>query len=216
MLRSLLAEVDPRWLDHGGAPLDAALARQARDSVLGRRLLGAWLAAGPAAALFAPDPSRDAGAIAMRWTRPRVAALCRDLGVLAHAPPIRGEVRREPVRRLKAALGTSYLLALDQSVWDGRLPPEPQQEATEAFRAALEAAIAADDPTALLELFDRQGRAELHAWATRRDPALADWCRLLHPPGAAGEARARLPEKPVLRVYTHHETRGTGAHTDAR
>ena len=46
--------------------------------------------------------------------------LSRDLGALAFAPAIRAEVRREPVRQLKRALGNSYLLALDKQVWDGR------------------------------------------------------------------------------------------------
>ncbi len=206
-LRALLAEVDAGWLDDAGTPLDPALVARARDSALGRRLLAAWLAEGPALALLAPDPSRDPDAVRGRWRRTRVDALCRDLGILAHAPPIRAEVRREPVRRLKATLGNSYLLALDQSVWDGRLPPDRLEQATAGFRTALDAAIAANDPAPLHDVFDRQGRAELQAWARRRDPALADWCRLLHPPGAADEALARLPEKPVLRVYTHHETR---------
>ena len=206
-LRALLAEVDPAWLDGAGPPLDPGLAARARDSALGRRLLAAWLAGGPASALLGPDPAREPDSVRSRWRRARVDALCRDLGILAHAPPIRAEVRREPVRRLKAALGNSYLLALDQSVWDGKLPPDRLQEAGVDFRAALDAAMAGDDPAPLHAVFDRQGRAELQAWARRRDPALADWCRLLHPPGAADETRARLPEKPVLRVYTHHETR---------
>lgn len=206
-LRALLAEVDAGWLEDAGAPLDPALLAHARDSALGRRMLASWLASGPANALLAPDPSRDPDTVRGRWRRERVGALCRDLGVLAHAPAIRAEVRREPVRRLKAALGNSYLLALDQSVWDGKLPPDRLQEANAGFRAALDAALAASDAEPLYAAFDLQGRAELQAWARRRDPALADWCRLLHPPGTVDETRARLPEKPVLRVYTHHETR---------
>lgn len=206
-LRALLAEVDPGWLDDAGVAMDPSLVEQARDSALGRRMLAGWLAAGPAISLLGPDPSRDPDAVRSRWRRTRVEALCRDLGILAHAPAIRAEVRREPVRRLKAALGNSYLLALDQSVWDGKLPPDRLQEANTDFRGALDAALAANDVEPLYVAFDRQGRAELQAWARRRDPALADWCRLLHPPGAVDETRARLPEKPVLRVYTHHEAR---------
>ena len=208
-LRALLAEVDPGWLEDAGGPLDPSLATQARDSALGRRMLAAWLASGPAGSLLAPDPSRDPNAVRSRWQRSRLGALCRDLGILAHAPAIRAEVRREPVRRLKAALGSSYLLALDQSVWDGKLPPDRLQEANNGFRVALEAALAGNEVEPLYVAFDQQGRAELEAWARRRDPALADWCRLLHPPGAVDGHRARLPEKPVLRVYTHHETRAT-------
>lgn len=204
-LRALLAEVDPGWLEDAGAPLDAELAARARDSELGRRLLASWLAEGPAASLLAPDPARAPVDLRTRWPRPRLDALCRDLGLLAHAPPIRAEVRREPVRRLKAALGHSYMLALDPTVWDGRLPPARLQLLADDFGAALAATLARDDPAPLYALFDRQGRAELEAWARRRDPALADWCALLHPP--ADERPAHLPEKPVLRVYTHHEAR---------
>lgn len=204
-LRALLSEVDPGWLDDAGAALDEGLARRARDSALGRRLLAAWLAAGPAAALLAPDPVRAPAATRERWPRARVAALCRDLGILAHAPSIRAEVRREPVRRLKAALGNSYMLALDRTVWDGRLPPDRLRAIADDFSAALAATLSADDPAPLYELFGRQGRAELRAWARRRDPALADWCTLLHPPEDG--VPTHLPEKPVLRVHAHHEAR---------
>lgn len=206
-LRALLAEVDPAWLEQEGVALDADLAGQARDSTLGRRLLGAWIASGPGSALLAPDPSRGPDAVRSRWRRSRMEALCRDLGILAHAPVIRAEVRREPVRRLKAALGNSYLLALDQSVWDGRLPPDRLRPLADGFRNALETTLAGDDAAPLYACLDRQGRGELDAWAQRRDPALADWCRLLHPPAAAADALAHLPEKPVLRVYTHHDAR---------
>ncbi|MGY1458058.1 MULTISPECIES: hypothetical protein [unclassified Luteimonas] len=204
-LRALLAEVDPGWLEDAGAPLDAALVARARDSALGRRLLASRLAEGPAASLLAPDPARAPGDIRKRWPRPRLDALCRDLGLLAHAPPIRAEVRREPVRRLKTALGHSYMLALDRTVWEGTLPPARLQALGADFSAALAATMADDDPAPLFALFDLQGRAELGAWARRRDPALADWCDLLHPP--ADERPVHLPEKPVLRVYTHHEAR---------
>lgn len=204
-LRALLSDVDPGWLDGAGARLDADLAARARDSALGRRLLAGWLAAGPAAALLAPDPVRAPAATRERWPRARVGALCRDLGILAHAPPIRAEIRREPVRRLKAALGNSYMLALDRTVWEGRLPPERLRALADDFSAALAATLSADDPAPLYALFDRQGRAELRAWARRRDPALADWCTLLHPP--EDELPTHLPEKPVLRVHAHHEAR---------
>lgn len=205
-LRALLADVDPGWLGDAGTPLDAALAARARDSALGRRLLAAWLAEGPAAALLAPDPVREPDAVRHRWPRVRLDALCRDLGILAHAPPIRAEIRREPVRRLKAALGNSYMLALDRSVWDGTLPPEERKRIDADFRDALGATMDGGTPAPLFALFDRQGRAELRAWALRRDPPLADWCALQQPPGAA-EPTAWLPEKPVLRVHAHHAAR---------
>jgi hypothetical protein len=200
-LAVLLAEVDPGWLG-GDALLGADLAARARESALGRRMLASWLAAGPAAALLGPDPARDAGSVMARWPRTRIAALCRDVGVLAYAPAIRAEVGREPVRRLKAALGSSYLLALDRSVWDGVVDGGTAAR----LGAALSPALTAPEPAAALyALFDQQGRAEVVAWARRRDPPLADWCTLLHPPGDT--PAAHLPEKPVLRVYTHHEAR---------
>lgn len=204
-LRALLADVDAGWFDDAGTTLDSGLATQARGSALGRRMLAAWLATGPAAALLAPDPVRLPAGIRERWPRARLDALCRDLGILAHAPPIRAETRRDPVRRLKAALGNSYLLALDRSVWEGGLPPDRRQAIDRDFGAALAATVAGDDPAPLFAIFDRQGRAELRAWARRRDPALADWCALLHPP--AVDLPSHLPEKPVLRVHAHHEAR---------
>ena len=193
-LRALLSEVDPGWLEHAGTPLDPALAARAGNSALGRRLIGAWLAEGPASSLLAPDPVRDPGAIRRRWARPRLDALCRDIGILAHAPPIRAEVRREPVRRLRAAQAAIRAL-----------PPDRQRALIADFDQALAAAMASDDAAPLFAIFDRQGRSELRAWARRRDPPLADWCRLLHPPD--DDLPAHLPEKPVLRVYTHHESR---------
>ena len=39
----------------------------------------------------------------------------------------------------------------------------------------------------------------------RREPALAEWARLLDPPCAL--PAAPLPDKPALIVYTHHQTR---------
>lgn len=208
-LKALLAEVDQGWLEDTRGPLDPALAAQARDSAIGRRLLASWLAGGPASSLLAPDPVRSPEATRARWTRTRLQALCRDLGILAHAPAIRAEVRREPVRRLKADLGNSYLLALDRSVWEGQLPAGTLRAVGDGFRDALGAALSAGDASPLFALCDRQGRAELRAWARRRDPALADWCGLLHPPET--DIPTWLPEKPVLRVHAHHESRADEA-----
>ncbi len=208
-LQALLAEVDHDWhaAPGGEATCDAALLAQARESALGRRLLARELAAGPGAALLAPAPGRDAGAVARRWPRASLSALSRDLGVLAFAPAIRAEIRREPVRRMKAALGSSYLLALDQGVWNGRATAEVQL----ALQAHLARALLSETAPAeaLFAMFEGQGRAELAAWARQRDPALADWVALLHPRHA--QAPAHLPEKPVLRVVTHHESRVAGA-----
>lgn len=195
----MLAEVDPGWWN-GGA--DPALLRQARDSTIGRRLLAGWLAEDVGAALLAPGPGRDPGALAENWPRARLQPLLRDAGILAHAPAIRAEVRREPVRRLKQVLGNSYLLALDRSVWDGKL----DAEVVAAMSARLADALAAASPESALHiLFERQGRAELRAWARHRDPPLADWVALTHP--REDPATAHLPERALLRVYTHHESR---------
>jgi len=197
-MQALLAEVDPSWFGE----LDPALLPPARGSRLGRRMLGRWLAAGPAAALLAPSPDEGAIATTVRWSRAGLSALVRDLGALAYAPAIRAEVRREPVRRLKQALGNSYLLALDNTVWNGRVDPAVGQR----LSAGLETALAAHESEALFAALDRQGRAELDEWARGSEPALAEWARLQQPQEAPLDP-AHLPEKPILRVYAHHQAR---------
>ncbi len=202
-LQALLADVHPCWWQGGdGAAPPPALLQRAHASHAGRRLLASWLPE-DAGALLTPAPGRDPGSIATKWPREVLAPLVRDVGILACAPAIRAEVGREPVRRLKTVLGSSYLLALDRTVWDGQLEPE----AAALLRGELAAALAAgEDRDAQLEaLFARRGRAELRAWAVRRDPALAAWIAVLHArePGTP----AHLPEKAILRVYTHHEAR---------
>lgn len=207
-LQMLLADVDPAWHGYGADAPDADLRARAAGSALGRRLLARALADGPAVRLLAPSPdAASARALMRRWNRRRLAALQRDLGTLAYAPAIRAEIGREPVRRLKAALGNGYLLALDRSVWDGK--------ADGAVQAQLAAALAdvlgrpgALEP-ALFPLLDLQGRAELQAWAAQRDPAFAEWARLLDPP--MDLPPAHLPEKPVLVVHTHHQSRAVAA-----
>ncbi|WP_394002216.1 hypothetical protein ACF3M1_15725 [Luteimonas sp. WGS1318] len=207
-LQILLAEVDPAWHGRGADAPDADLRARAAGSALGRRLLARALADGPAVRLLAPSPDAASTRTLMRrWNRRRLAALQRDLGTLAYAPAIRAEIGREPVRRLKAALGNGYLLALDRSVWDGK--------ADGAVQAQLAAALAdvlgrpGELEAALFPLLDLQGRAELQAWAAQRDPALAEWARLLDPP--ADLPPAHLPEKPVLVVHTHHQSRAVAA-----
>ncbi|MCD9048041.1 hypothetical protein [Luteimonas sp. MHLX1A] len=208
-LQALLAEVEPDWFRDGGEPLPADLLRRARGSRLGRRLLARGLITdGLVDALLAPRPGHDPATLAMRWPKARIARLTRDLGVLAHAPAIRGEVRREPVRRLKRALGNSYLLALDPSVWDARLPAAAVRELATGMEQAL-AGGQGDDDTPVLDLFARQGRQELRAWAAHRDPALGEWVALLHPREPA--TPTYLPERPVLLLCTHHETRAARA-----
>src|SRR5690554_5982680 len=121
-LQALLAEVDPSWYARAGEPLDPRLLARARRSRLGRRLLARTLLdAGAAGALLAPRPGAPTPTTLTRWPRAKLARLVRDLGVLAYAPVIRAEVRREPVRRLKRALGGSYLLPLDPTVWDAKV-----------------------------------------------------------------------------------------------
>lgn len=198
-LQTLLAEVDPSWYDG----LEPELLSRARDSHLGRRLLARWLASGAASTLLAPAPGAGPLDVVARWPRAGVAALARDLGALAYAPAIRAEVRREPVRRLKQALGNSYLLALDNTVWNGRVDPAIARRLV----AELDRALASEDDTHLYALLDRQGRAELNEWADGHERALSEWARLLQPSDAALDP-AYLPEKPFLRVYAHHQSRG--------
>jgi len=201
-LQALLAEVDPSWYD----TLEPELLSRAQDSRLGRRLLARWLAAGAASQLLAPAPGGGANDVVARWPRASVEALTRDLGALAFAPAIRAEVRREPVRRLKQALGNGYLLALDNTVWNGRVDPAVGKRLAGALHQALADDAAGEDDTSLHALLDRQGRAELNEWASNNERALAEWARLQQPSDAVFET-AHLPEKPLLRVYSHHQSR---------
>lgn len=215
-LQALLAEVDPGWYvaDAGDDAPEAGLLARAQASALGQRLLARWLAADAAPALLAPAPrqgrsGKDHSATIAQWPRATLEALVRDVGVLAYAPAIRAEIRREPVRRLKRALGNSYLLALDQTVWDGKLDRTLVARLSTEFGEALAADHRHDHEQPLYAMFDAQGRGELRAWASIRNPALADWTALLHP--RETPRPAHLPEKPMLRIYTHHETRARTA-----
>ncbi|PBJ84394.1 hypothetical protein CMZ84_08265 [Lysobacteraceae bacterium NML93-0399] len=199
-LQAVLAGVDPRWHAAGASALDETLGRRAVDSRLGRRMLAGALAQGPAAQLLAPAPQGPAALVA-RWRPARLAALHRDLGVLAYAPAIRAEIRRDAVKHLKAALAGSYVLALDRSIWDARIDAALQTR----LGSQLQAALAADSASALFALFELQGRAELQTWARQREPALADWAQLACAP--ADLPSAHLPEKPLLVVHAHHQNR---------
>lgn len=211
----MLTGIDASWFSPTGAgtsrsnetDIAGELLDRACESALGRRLLTRQLVEAGMTALFAPVAEGGIAAVSRRWPTARLAALVRDLGTLAFAPVIRGEVRREPVRRLKRVLGKNYMLPLDLSIWDGRI-----EKATLAgLQATLEVAISAgDDDAVIAAALDRQGRGELHAWAAQRDPALADLVQVRHP--RESMAVAHLPEKPVLFLYSHHESRaGKGA-----
>jgi len=204
-LRALLSDVDPAWYAReGGQRFDPQLLAAARASPLGQRLLVRALPAAATSVLLAPRPGASAYAtLAKRLPRGRLAALVRDLGILAFAPMIRAEVRREPVRRLRGLLGTGYLLALDATVWDGRMARDAHARLQQEWQALIDDPAFLVDPVPLGALFDRQGRSELRAWATGRSPALAEWTRLVH--GDEAPRAAHLPEKAVLRVVTHHE-----------
>lgn len=204
-LQAALGEVDPGWFADPGRAFDPRLLAPARRSPLGRRLLArSLLDQGAAGALFAPRPGNANPAAVSRWPRAKLVRLVRDLGVLAYAPLIRAEVRRDPVRRLRRALGGSYLLPLDRSIWDAKVAPAVL-ERLRGLWEPLFAPGAAEDDDVLYRVFERQGRGELRHWAARRDPPLAEWAALLHPP--EDPAPAHLPEKPVLLLATHHETR---------
>jgi hypothetical protein len=207
-LQTVLAGIEPAWFAGAdGATPDPALLARARDSRLGERILARWLAAGPAAALLAPTAQREVGGAALRWPRTRLGPLLRDLGVLSMAPAIRAEVGRDPVRCLKHALGSSYLLALDRSVWDGRVPAASAAALAEALRAALTTDRGLDTPghDALYALLDHHGRSELRTWAREHDPALGEWVALLHPRENA--LPSMLPDPQVRLLHEHHLAR---------
>lgn len=207
-LQTVLAEIEPGWYAAAGeGEIAPALVARARGSALGERLLARWLASEHASALLAPTPQREIAGIAVRWTRARLQPFLRDLGVLSMAPAIRGEVGRDAVRRLKQALGNSYLLALDRTVWDGQVATE----ATARMAAELDTAMAlgASAHEALYALFDRHGRSELHAWAREHDPALGQWVMLLHPREDA--LPTVLPAMQVQLLHEHHLARDRSA-----
>ncbi len=207
-LQTVLAEVEPGWYagTDGDSP-DPALVRRARASALGERILARWLMQGHAAALLAPQPQREIAAAAVRWPRARLAPLLRDLGVLAMAPAIRAEVGRDAVRRLKQLLGNSYLLALDRTVWDGRVAAETLMYLGAELATALKSDAA--DGAAVYALLERHGRAELRAWAAEQDPALGEWITLLQAPEA--EVATVLPAKQVQLLHEHHLARARAA-----
>jgi hypothetical protein len=207
-LQSVFAEIHPDWyrrIEVEGAAGTVAgdlLLQQARHSALGRRMLARWLMAEVDGDLFAPRPDGSIGNTVVRWPRARLASLLRDLGALAFAPAIRAEVRREPVRQLKRALENSYLLALDKQVWDGKVEPAVTRRLQVELTQVLVPEAGDDGVHALL---DRHGRGELHAWATQRDPALAEWMVLQYPP--EDRVEAHLPEKQVVFLHDHHLAR---------
>lgn len=214
-LQTVLAEVEPGWYagDDGDLP-DPALVRRARGSALGERILARWLLQGHAAALLAPQPGRTVAEAAVRWPRAKLQPFLRDVGVLSMAPAIRAEIGRDAVRRLKQLLGNSYLLALDRTVWDGRVPAETMLALGAELAAALKPAAtpgtdAAADGAALYALLERRGRAELRAWAHEHEPALGEWATLLQPPEDA--APAVLPARQVQLLHEHHLARARAA-----
>ncbi len=210
-LQAVLADVDPGWFARTGESLDPRLLASARRSRLGSRLLARMLLeAGAADALLAPRPGGATPTAILRWPRSKLNRLVRDLGVLAYAPLIRAEVRREPVRRIKKALGGSYLLALDPTIWDARV----DRHVHDRLRGEWDALFAQlagqpEDDSPLFAVLERQGRAELRRWAAERDRPLGEWVALQHPPEEL--VRGHLPEKPVLLLATHHETRREAA-----
>lgn len=209
-LQTVLAEVDSGWYASGdSAPVDPSLVARARGSALGERILSRWLLQdGHAQALLAPNPEREVAREAVRWPRARLAPLVRDLGVLAYAPAIRAEVGRDAVRRLKQALGNSYLLALDRTVWDGRADAQATARMGASLRAALDAGDASH--AALYTLLDRQGRGELVGSAEPEMTAIGEWARLLQP-RETNPPPAMLPAAQVRLLYEHHLGRARSA-----
>ena len=205
-LQPLFAEVDPGWYADGAGPLDERLLARAGRSRLGRRMLARRLfESGAAHDLLAPRPGHGAPSAVMRWPRPRRRRRSRDLGGRAHAPLIRADAGRDSVRMLKRALGSSYLLPLDRTIWNARVEDDVLRRLQQAWSPLMAALRGREDDAALYALFEQQGRNELRQWAAQRDRPLGEWVALLHPPEQPGPAH--LPEKPVLLLVTHHETK---------
>ncbi len=198
-LQPLLAEVDAAWL----RDVDPRLLQKAKRSPLGQRLLSVWLMHDHAPRLFTPTPARNFGAIAGKWSRSRLAWLVRDLGILAYAPAVRGEVRRDPVRRLRNLLGNSYMLALDRSIWDGKVAPALEQRLGSSLGVVVASTTNRDDD--IWELLELQGLQELRHWGATQEPELAEWAKLMAPPLPDGVAH--LPPEPVRMLHDHHLAR---------
>lgn len=207
-LQTVLAEINPAWLQGDGIErIPEALMRGARVSAIGERILARWLMQGGGAALLAPNPQREVGLPAIQWPRSRLQQLIRDVGVLAMAPAIRAEVGRNSVRKLKTALGNSYLLALDRTIWDGNV-----DKGTNAIKSGqrLAQALEQDDVPLfahLYELLDWQGRSELRNWGTTNNPGFAEWITLLHAREQA--LPVLLPAEQVKFLYLHHSDTGS-------
>lgn len=198
-LQPLLAEVDAAWF----RDVDPRLAQKAKRSPLGQRMLSVWLMHDHAPTLFTPTPARNFGGIAEKWSRSRLAWLVRDLGILAYAPAVRGEVRRDPVRRLRNLLGNSYMLALDRSIWDGKVAPALEHRLSSTLGVVVASTANRDDD--IWELLELQGLQELRHWAVRHEPELAEWAKLMAPP--LPEGVAHLPPEPVRMLHDHHVAR---------
>lgn len=209
-LQAVFAEIHPDWYRQADVdgpdttPMSPQLLQRARDSALGRRMLARWLMRdmGVGGELLAPRPDGALAAAVVRWPRARLATLVRDIGALAYAPAIRAEVRREPVRLLRRALGNSYLLALDKQVWDGQVHAPLAAQLRASLAATL---VGATDDLGLHALLDQQGRRELHAWAAQTDPALAEWMLLQY--AREAPATVHLPPQQVKFLHDHHLAR---------
>lgn len=213
-LQTVLAGIDAGWYAGGDGDGDIAheLVVRARGSALGERMLARWLLETHATALLGPTAEREVGVVAVRWPRERLVPLTRDLGVLALAPAIRAEIGRDAVRKLKQALGNSYLLALDRGVWDGRVQADVMLQMAGDLSRAMSAAREDDRHEALYALLEHHGRCELRAWAREQQAALGEWATLLYP---AEEALATvLPAKQVQMLHEHHLARGTSRDPD--
>jgi hypothetical protein len=176
--RVALDGAHPAWF----RPLDAVLLERARASRAGRRLLARGLAGGAAPQLFgslaASLPVALAGQRWLLWPTPVLEELALDLGALAFAPAIRRRVERADVLRLRRVLGARRYA-------DALKPVAGRDEAGDAMRDVLGAALAADD---LLEaMLRRRGWIEWIAFASARHPVLVERLRLCAAPRTGAE-----------------------------
>ena len=77
-------------------------------------------------------------------------------------------------------LGNSYMLALDRSIWDGKVAPALEQRLSSSLGVVVASTTNRDDD--IWELLELQGLQELRHWGATQEPELGEWAKLMAPP----------------------------------